>query len=268
MHIETIVKRELLPAGFNCYYEHWFPENPMALVVFVHGIGGYTAKFRGISTELIKKNYAVAMYDQRGFGRSAGRRGDAASARVWVKDLAEFVTFTKNSIKKDLPLILIAEGLGTPISVSYMVEKKGHAAAFIGLFSALEQKVELTSWQKRLPDKIVKMLPYLNVRFSENNDPLSVNAISLRAYRDMESLLHVIYPMAYRLQVPTLMFSHEEDAANRRATESEFFSRLQQPIKKMVVCQHGFDPFKDGATAVADEIDTWLHATEIIRGRR
>lgn len=264
MQVNAVVRRVILPGGFHCYYEHWLPSSPKTLIFIVHGIGNYTTKFRALCSELVKCGHAIALYDQRGFGRSLGHRGDAQSVKVWIDDLNEFVEFTLTKVRNSLPLIFLGEGFGAPLVISYLVERFNKAGGFVGMFSFMQENVNLSWWQEKLPNSISQRLPVGEVKLGDSDDKLSVNSLTLRAWKSLSSLMKGLDPLAYRLRVPVLMFSKKQ-IADSLDIDRDFFSTLQHAQKSMIEVRDNPILFDDLSRDTAQKIDKWISSTLCIR---
>ncbi|MBP1625801.1 MAG: putative monoacylglycerol lipase [Holophagaceae bacterium] len=75
------------PLAF-CRWEH---PSPRGRVVLSHGYGEHAERYRHTAHWLHSLGWSVSAMDHRGFGRSAGIRGDAEGIRGFVEDLTLFL---------------------------------------------------------------------------------------------------------------------------------------------------------------------------------
>ncbi|MBS1767217.1 MAG: lysophospholipase [Acidobacteria bacterium] len=77
--------------GYRLAFARWDHPHPKGRVVIVHGYGEHGERYRHTAKWLHDLGWAVSSLDQRGFGRSEGKRGDADGIRPFAEDLALFL---------------------------------------------------------------------------------------------------------------------------------------------------------------------------------
>jgi alpha-beta hydrolase superfamily lysophospholipase len=87
------------------------------VMVFVHGLGEHFAKYDEWLSYAVGRGYHVAALDQRGHGRTPGRRGDFAFADL-VSDLDRFVEVVGERWP-GLPLFVVAHSLGALVTLRW-----------------------------------------------------------------------------------------------------------------------------------------------------
>lgn len=85
--------------------------------VFVHGLGEHFAKYDEWLTYAVGRGWNVAALDQRGHGRTPGRRGDFAFADL-VSDLGRFVEVVGERWP-GLPLFVVGHSLGALVTLRW-----------------------------------------------------------------------------------------------------------------------------------------------------
>ncbi len=62
--------------NLNLYYQCWLPAGePKAVLLVVHGLAEHSGRYMNLVNHFVTQGYAVYGFDQRGHGRSPGRRG-------------------------------------------------------------------------------------------------------------------------------------------------------------------------------------------------
>lgn len=69
----------------------WEQPAPKGRVVILHGYGEHGGRYRHTAKWLHGLGWSVSALDQKGFGRSGGKRGDARGIRPFVEDFALFL---------------------------------------------------------------------------------------------------------------------------------------------------------------------------------
>ncbi|MBN2308303.1 MAG: lysophospholipase [Candidatus Hydrogenedentes bacterium] len=98
--------------GAQLYERHWLPASPpRAHVVFIHGYGDYCERHAPLAAALNREGLAVHTYDQRGCGRSPGRRGQVPDFSLLVQDLAGYLAHIRPRVR-DSALFLLGHSMG------------------------------------------------------------------------------------------------------------------------------------------------------------
>ena len=101
--------------GLDLYYQSWLPQTESnAIVAIVHGFGEHSGRYQNIVQHLVPLGYGIYGFDNRGHGRSPGRRGHIDSWREYHDDVAAFLTFIRKS-GPSKPLFLLGHSMGTLI---------------------------------------------------------------------------------------------------------------------------------------------------------
>ena len=86
--------------GTSLHFEYWQPEvTPIGLLVFVHGLGDHAGRYGPFVRYFLERGWTVALYDQRGHGKSEGPSVYAETFETLLEDLVEFI----EKLKKDFP---------------------------------------------------------------------------------------------------------------------------------------------------------------------
>lgn len=72
------------------FWRNHLPENPKAHVIIVHGFSEHGGRYAHVAEFLAERGYGVWAMDNRGHGRSAGKRGHVGDFSEFVRDLAVF----------------------------------------------------------------------------------------------------------------------------------------------------------------------------------
>jgi alpha-beta hydrolase superfamily lysophospholipase len=105
---ERIFARRWLPAG----------QRPTAVAVIAHGLGEHSGFYLPVTRYLLGRGLAVYAYDQRGFGRSEGRRGHVMRYEQYIEDLRAMVARARAE-QPELPMVLLGHSMGGTIAVLF-----------------------------------------------------------------------------------------------------------------------------------------------------
>jgi alpha-beta hydrolase superfamily lysophospholipase len=74
------------------YGRDWEPDDaPKGLLCLVHGLGEHSGWYEHVAAHLNAADYALLAYDQRGHGRSEGRRGHSPSYETTMNDIGRLL---------------------------------------------------------------------------------------------------------------------------------------------------------------------------------
>lgn len=107
--------------GTKLAYRVILPENPKAVLVFIHGITTYGKYYLPFAQELSKHGIKVYLPDIRGHGNSEGKRGDSPNPSTLVQDMGLFyqLVLRENPL---LPVYLGGHSMGAGLTIKYVKE--------------------------------------------------------------------------------------------------------------------------------------------------
>ncbi|HUP01686.1 MAG TPA: alpha/beta fold hydrolase [Gemmatimonadota bacterium] len=88
-----------------------------AACLTLHGLGEHLGKYAEWTKHATGRGYHVTAYDQRGHGRTRGRRGDFTYGDL-VSDLEQFVAVTADRYPGE-PVFILGHSLGALVALSY-----------------------------------------------------------------------------------------------------------------------------------------------------
>jgi alpha-beta hydrolase superfamily lysophospholipase len=107
--------------GLRLHLEQWPAERaPRGTVLIVHGLGEHIGRYAHVVERLRAAGWAVAGYDQRGHGRSEGRRGVIAAPDSLFDDLARVIDLLR--AQGSAPLVLLGHSLGGLLAGRFVAE--------------------------------------------------------------------------------------------------------------------------------------------------
>lgn len=100
---------------------------PRGIVTIVHDAGDHGGRYEELAHVLAQKDFAVALPDLRGHGRSEGSRGHSNGLREVERDLEEIQNHLAYRLP-EAPKVLVGIGLGALYCANYALEKPGELA--------------------------------------------------------------------------------------------------------------------------------------------
>ena len=103
------------------FYTQEYTENMKAIVVFVHGVGEHSGRYKYLAGRLNTAGYGVVRFDLRGHGKSGGERGFVSSFLDFSDDTNEIVDMVKKD-KPGLRIYMLAHSMGAFIAAIYSIK--------------------------------------------------------------------------------------------------------------------------------------------------
>lgn len=122
--------------GPRLFRRAWLPERPEHVLAVVHGYAEHSGRYEALARWFGERGFAVHAYDQRGHGRSSGRRGHAESFEVLLDDLDAFLEHVREA-HPELPLTLLGHSLGGLVALAFLAERRPRLASAVASGPAL-----------------------------------------------------------------------------------------------------------------------------------
>jgi alpha-beta hydrolase superfamily lysophospholipase len=166
-----------------------------AICLTVHGLGEHMTKYSEWTEYALSHGYHVARYDQRGHGRTPGRRGDFEFQNL-VRDLGRFVGVISDRYP-DSPVFIVAHSLGALVALHYAADEAPSSVAGMVLSGpplALAQP--RPGWYRYGMNLLARMAPGLMLPRGSNPAVLTRDPERIAAMTDDPLYHKVITPRA------------------------------------------------------------------------
>ncbi len=224
----------------NLVYRAFIPEDPKAAVVMVHGMGEHSLKYDYMAEMFYDKGFAFFSYDQRGHGRSDGKRAFINKYADLLDDLRQFTDIAKvESLCEDLYLLGLSVGGLTSLifSIQYGDRIRGVIASapalhFVRPPSGIEASLApllaflfptLTT-SNRVPFEY--LTHDMAVIEAQKADKLSLRIVSFRMYVEMTKMMRYAFDNASRIKVPVLLLHGTGDKVVDAKATKEFYDKV------------------------------------------
>ena len=140
--------------GLSMYSKIWEPEGAVkGIICLIHGVSEHIDRYQAQAEALTDAGYVLAGFDQRGFGKSAGRRGHTPSMEAYFDDIDSFIEEIRAQYS-DIPLFLYGHSMGGILVLAYTPIRcpsvRGAIVTSPGLNTALHGQVVKTVLLKLL----------------------------------------------------------------------------------------------------------------------
>lgn len=231
----------------NLIYRAFIPENPKAAVILVHGMGEHSLKYDYIAGMFYDKGLAFFSYDQRGHGRSDGKRGCIKKYADLLDDLRQFADIAKvESLREDVYLLGASAGGLTALifAIQYGEKIKGVIASAPALrFTKPPGGIEVS-----LAPLLAFLFPTLTtpnrVPFeylshdmaaieAQKADDLSLRIVSFRMYVEMTRVMRYAFDNASSINIPALLLHGTSDKVVDAKATKEFCDKMGSADKEI-----------------------------------
>lgn len=154
--------------GLGLFAQEWRPEGAVKGVVCVfHGLGEHGGQYVEVAEAFAAAGVALIAIDQRGHGRSEGKRGHTPSYEALLDDVDAMLDGASER-HPGVPRFLYGHSLGGNIVLNHALRRRAGIAGVMATGPWLRLTDDLV-WYKRIPATILEpFLPTLS--FSTNTD--------------------------------------------------------------------------------------------------
>jgi len=256
----------------------WRPEGASAAVLAViHGYGEHGGRYRGLAEHMAAGGYALHVYDLRGHGRSAGRRGHLGRFTDYLDDTAVFLDAVREE-QPGRPLYLLGHSLGGLIAAAYVEDRPADALAGLILSSPfLRLGMPVPPLKLGAARLLSLVAPAVNVGNTLDpaglshdqevvraygTDPLNHHVATARWAAEVVAAQSAALSAAGSIRLPFLLLYGDADAVADPDASRELFAGAGS-VDKTVHCYGGFyhEIFNEtGRDAVFADLAAWLSA--------
>jgi len=157
------VNRVHAPDGTPLAYDAYEPARPSVAVLFLHDWhpqpAGLAEQFAATGALLQDAGFAAYFLDQRGHGRSGGRRGHLSRFSQLLGDLQALRRAVRR--RQDVPQVLVGHGFGGLVVLRYLETQPGEPPAAAVIVSPwLASRARPAVW-KRIAARLADLWPTL-----------------------------------------------------------------------------------------------------------
>lgn len=121
MHEEKMISAS---GGMELFHMKDIPDSPKVTLVLVHGLAEHCGRYDHVVQKLNEFGYGVYRFDNRGHGRSGGKRGYLDDFHRFIDDTDLFVDRAKKE-NAGLPLFMLGHSMGGFITAGYGAKYPG-----------------------------------------------------------------------------------------------------------------------------------------------
>jgi alpha-beta hydrolase superfamily lysophospholipase len=261
--------------NLKLYYELWMPDKPKAVVVFVHGLGDHLGRYASFAKFLIANGYGVCLYDQRGHGRSTGRRMHCRSFGDYLKDLSQVIELVQD-IRPNAPLFLAGHSFGGQVAINFVTKYSKGLRGVVALSPNIEPLVAIPGWKKKFALKLSAVIPIVKFKswvdpkdFSHDlqvverakADPLMHWHVTARLGAEILKNLDGIKMQAFQVKIPALFMHGGDDKITSIEATRKFYHHLLVQNKDLKTYPGMYHELlnESGREKIYHDIDVWIN---------
>jgi alpha-beta hydrolase superfamily lysophospholipase len=219
---ESTTETGVTSDGLEQLRRRWVPSQaPRGALLLVHGIGEHSGRYEHVGAAFAEAGIDVLAFDQRGFGRSGGRRAYVNSFDDYLADVEALLAERRAA---GVPVILLGHSLGGLVATSYLVSDRPQPD--FAVLSSPALSAEMPRWQQVLAPVLGTVIPRLKVsadfdgsiltrdpaeQTAYEEDPLRVAASTARLGREVLRAMKTVGTSLDRLRLPTYVLHGGDD---------------------------------------------------------
>jgi acylglycerol lipase len=208
------------------FVREWLPEkDPVAVILHLHGLGEHSGRMDHWAERFVRKNIGFISYDQRGHGKSDGKKGSPKHSKKLIEDCKMMVSILRDEYP-DIPVILYGHSLGGNIAINYVISSTLTVDALIATSPWLKLTNPPSKALLKILQPLLKIAPGMTIsngldhndisRVEEEvqkytNDPLVHGKISIGLFNSIhEGGLNALRNV-YKINCPFLLMHGTAD---------------------------------------------------------
>jgi alpha-beta hydrolase superfamily lysophospholipase len=269
--------------GQQLFLRDWSGRATHSAVLIVHGLGEHSGRYDALAKWFVSHGYAVRSYDQRGHGRTPGRRGALRHSDDLLRDLT--AVYENYAIHSGRHPLLLGHSMGGLVALRAVLDGRVEPSGLVLSSPALRSFEPL--WLRRLAAVLARVLPNLPLRNGLPVEALSHDTKVVEEYRTDPLRTGWITPRladfifragassitdAWRLRVPSLLLaagsdrlvdpSGSRDFANGAWATHQLTSRFFDTLFHEL-----FNETETGRHQVLAQLAEWLRRLPSISGK-
>lgn len=239
--------------GTALYEMTWEPaQTPRASTILVHGYGEHIGRYGHVAQALTDAGFTVRGYDQRGHGRSGGRRGFCQRFSEYTSDLGLVVERAAQALP-DRPVFIIAHSFGALVTATWLSDQPRDKApwrvsGWVASAPYFRIKLEVPRIKVLAGKLMSRIYPQLalptgirgtdvsrdpEIAAAYETDPLNNKNATARWFTEANQAQEALLQRASEIRVDTLVLVAQSDRIADPKRGHEIANRIGAPNKSV-----------------------------------
>lgn len=234
-----------LTTSADIHLRHWPSDSPRAVILLVHGLGEHIGRYEHLARFFNEHHIALLGFDQRGHGRSPGKRGHAPGLYPLLDDVESLLQHAQE-LHPDTPLFLYGHSMGGNLVLNYAARRRPQISGFIAtgawirlpenppallLLLARFMSVVWSTFSQPNNIDTRKLSRDPEIVQAYNEDPLVHNRISARLATELLDAARWLDQFSSALSAPALIMHGGADQVTDPEGSRAFAERLKNEVK-------------------------------------
>lgn len=241
-------------------------------LVLLHGFGDHGGRYADVAAWFVERGLGVYALDQRGHGRSPGKRGHVSRFAQFLSDVAALRKLV--ALEAGGPQVLLGHSFGGTVALRYLeTEPEGLAGAIVSS-PFLEVAMAVPAWKRWMARALEGVLPALPVATgldlahlstdpavgqAARSDPLYHRVMTPRAYREVLAAQAAVVAEGRHIRAPLLLLLAGDDRIVSRPASEAFARSLTGDVTVKVYEGFYHEIFNEPHRArVFRDVEPWL----------
>lgn len=232
------------------FYQCWQPNRaPGAALAFLHGAGDHSGRIENLASPLAAHDFAVYAFDQRGFGRSPGRKGHINAWSEYREDARAFLRLIREQLP-GVPQFLMGYSLGAAIALDYILHTCEGLNGAILSGAPIEPDGVATPFQIALARLMSSVWPTFAIQMTNDiqgvtrdqaviqalqQDPLHHNWVTARWGAESLDAMDWVRARAGEIRLPVLFIHGSDDPFNLLRGTQRYFDQITYRDKTLKI---------------------------------
>jgi alpha-beta hydrolase superfamily lysophospholipase len=241
-------------------------------LLLLHGLGDHSGRYAEVAAWFAGHGVNVYALDQRGHGRSPGRRGHVSRFAQFLSDVAALRKLV--AAECACPQLLLGQSFGGCVALRYLETGPEALAGTIVSSPFLDVAFRIPLWKRALARVLAELIPTLPiptgvdvahlstdpaVGAAAKSDPLCHRVMTPRAYREVLAAQAAVVAEGSHIGVPVLFLLAGDDRIASRPAAEAFAGSLTGDVTVRVYDGFYHEVFNEPHRArVFRDVEPWL----------
>ncbi|MEO8165561.1 MAG: lysophospholipase, partial [Betaproteobacteria bacterium] len=225
------------------FAQSWTPAAEVRGVIgIVHGLGEHSSRYALFAERFAQAGLRVVAFDQRGHGRTSGKRGDAPSYEVLLDDVEALLAEMKAG-NASLPQFLFGQSFGGALVVNFALRRRPTLNGIIASSPLLLPSTPPPRWKQTAARFLLRVWPSFRFRSGVRAEELSHDPAAIAAHKADPLVHHMVSARlavamldagrwalehAAELAIPTLLMHGTADSITAAQASIDFARRASR----------------------------------------